>query len=199
MVLSKYNPLRDEIPIGESFFTLRFRWTYPLRMCSIILNNLRVARSTSSWAGAGGAELGQCAGEQVYMLEKCHRWEKLRRGNLHLIHIPISVFVQCMCGKIRSRGNRKRFLLTVAGEPLGLVDARRQRCEGKHVGVRDPLAHILLLQVWTLLQIIVINSPWENSARVNEAETERERQGGRKYCFVKQSIGQWINESCCNQ
>lgn len=54
----------------------------------------------------------------------------------------------------------KGCLLTVAGEPLCLVDTRRQRREGKHVCVCDLLAHILLLQIWTLLQIIVINSPW---------------------------------------
>lgn len=42
-------------------------------MRSATLSNLRVARSTGSWAGAGGAELRQRTGEQVYILEKCHR------------------------------------------------------------------------------------------------------------------------------
>lgn len=50
---------------------------------------------------------------------------------------------------------------TVAGQPLCLVDAGRQRREGEHVGVRDALAHVLLLQIGTLLQIVV-NSPWED-------------------------------------
>lgn len=51
---------------------------------------------------------------------------------------------------------------TVAGQPLRLVHAGRQRREGEHVGLlRDALAHVLLLQIGTLLQIVV-NSPWED-------------------------------------
>lgn len=79
----------------------------------------RVAWSTGSGAGGGGAELRQCTREQVYMLEKSH---------------------------------------SIAGKPLCLVDARRQRVEGQHVCVCDQLAHVLLLQIRSLLQIIVINS-----------------------------------------
>lgn len=45
----------------------------------------------------------------------------------------------------------------VGGKPLCLVDARRQLCEGRHVCVCDALAHILLLQIGTLLQKIIIN------------------------------------------
>lgn len=50
-----------------------------------MLSNLRVARSTGCWAGAGSAELRQCTWEQVYILEKGHSWKKLRR-KLHLVH-----------------------------------------------------------------------------------------------------------------
>ena len=55
------------------------------------------------------------------------------------------------------------FLLTVSGQPLCLVNARRQGNEGSHVRVSDLQAHILLLEVRTLLQIIVVNSPREYS------------------------------------
>lgn len=69
-----------------------------------------------------------------------------------------------MCrGRIRSRRkgiqSRNLLILTVAGEPLCLVDARRQRREGKHVCVCDPLARILLLQIRSFLLIIVIDPP----------------------------------------
>lgn len=78
---------------------------------------------------------------------------------------------------IEAGGQRSRTCpLTVASEPLCLVDARRQRREGKHVGVCDPLAHVLLLQIGTLLQI-VINSPWEESAELME---QRKGKRGRQ-------------------
>lgn len=93
----------------------------------------------------------------------------------------------------RKRGpSRNLVVLTVAGKPLCLVDARRQRYEGEDVRVCDALAHVLLLQIGPLFLIVVINSPWEDSAGVNEADTERGRLGDRKYRCVKQPIGQWI-------
>lgn len=48
-----------------------------------MLSNVRVAWSTGSWAGAGGAELTQSTGEQVYMFEKCHRWKKKKNKKKH--------------------------------------------------------------------------------------------------------------------
>lgn len=57
-----------------------------------------------------------------------------------------------------------------------MVDAGRQRCEAAHVRVWDPLAHILLLQIRTLLQIIVINSPWEDSTELmKQRQREKDR------------------------
>lgn len=50
------------------------------------------------------------------------------------------------------------FAPTVARQPLCLVHAGRQRRQVDHVGVRDALAHVLLLQIGALLQI-VINPP----------------------------------------
>lgn len=55
--------------------------------------------------------------------------------------------------------NTNLLLLTVAGKPLCLVDARRQSYEGIHVCMCDPLTHILLLQIWTRFLVIVINPP----------------------------------------
>lgn len=85
-------------------------------------------------------------------------------------------------------------ILTIAGQPLGLVNTRRKRCEGKHVSVCNPLAHILLLEIWALLQIIVINSPWED-----RAELMKLRQRDKNIAVLKKSIGQWINYACCTQ
>lgn len=68
---------------------------------------------------------------------------------------------------------------TVAGQPLCLVDAGRQCREGAHVGMREPLAHVLLLQIGPLLQIVV-NSPWEDSAELMGRRGRKERGEGRE-------------------
>ncbi len=60
----------------------------------------------------------------------------------------------------------------------------------------DPLARVLLLQVRTLLQNIVINSPWEDRAGLMK---QRQKEKDGKYHCVKQSIGRRINYSCCGQ
>ena len=58
-----------------------------------------------------------------------------------------------------------------------MVDAGRQCCEGAHVRVWDPLAHVLLLQIRTLLQVIVINSPWEDSTELmKQRQREKDRE-----------------------
>lgn len=89
----------------------------------------------------------------------------------------------------------KRSLLTVAGKPLGLINARRQRCEGEHVCVCDALAQILLLQIRTLLQIIVVNCPWDDDAELTEQRHEEKRQ--------KETIDQHYtlsdHHSCCSR
>lgn len=123
--------------------------------------NVRVAWSTGSWAGAGSAELAQSTGEQVDVLEKCHGWKEISKVN------------EVLQPSNTTNSTRAGDLLTVAGKPLRFINARRQRCEGKHVHVCDALAHVLLLQIGTLLQIIVINSPWED----NEAEDRKRRDG----------------------
>lgn len=70
-------------------------WAFKCVLQPIFLRNLRVAWSTGSGAGAGCAELGQRTGEQVYMLEKRHRWKKSMRRKPHLVNPP-SFFSQCV-------------------------------------------------------------------------------------------------------
>lgn len=74
-------------------------WAFKCVLWPIILRNLRVAWSTGSWAGAGCAELRQRTGEQVYMLEKCHRCKKSMRRKSHLVNPP---FFCRVCGRIKS-------------------------------------------------------------------------------------------------
>lgn len=120
-----------------------------------------------------------------------------------ILFLPVcSVCVEGWGAEERGETVVQWLLPTVAGEPLGLVDARRQSDEGAHVCVCDLLAHVLLLQIRTLLQIIVINAPWEDRAELmkrKEEEEEEERETDRKYCCVKQLIGQGINYCCCSR
>ena len=74
-------------------------WAFKCALRPEILSDLRVARSTGSRAGAGCAELGQRTGEQVYMLEKRHRWKKSMRRKPHLVNPPLLFFAACGGGQ----------------------------------------------------------------------------------------------------
>lgn len=95
-------------------------------------------------------------------------WKRPRLKEINKTRVAESVGED----KAASSSKTNLWILTVAGEPLRLVDARRQFGEDKHVHVGDHLAHILLLQIWLLLLIIVIDSPWEDSSKLMKQKRE---------------------------
>lgn len=176
-------------------------------MSSIRLSNLRVAWSTGSGAGAGSAELRQCTREQVYMLEKRHRWKKSIRRKLHLDHIAMSVF----CSVWRRRMSRRKGVQTVQNV---LLNGIYSLLLASHSALSTPggsavRANMSVCEIpWHTYcccrygrssRLLLLIPLGRRQRRVNEAETERKRQRDRKYRCVKQSIGQWINYSCCSQ
>lgn len=149
--------------------------TQTVYVCSIRCSVTHVLPGPQAVGQVLGVQNSDRALENRLMCLKNATAERNQCNHFNILDVLLLLF--CEYEEQFNKGiDRNLVTLTVAGEPLCLVDARRQRCESKHICVCDPLAHVLLLQIRPHFLIIVINSPWEDSAELmKQRQTERQK------------------------